>query len=138
MGFFPLGTTAIGGRSLILGALDMITPYSGVDKEFDKVIKHLEKALVWPRWVDEGHPDSKHGKKVFYEARHAAKHLEKLLAQDEKKREKAEKGNKGKKRPQKFSGVFLFCVGCCCRVGGCGGLVTSGVNLGLCRAFLLP
>ena len=88
--------TVLGGRSLIEAAAVKLGFVDSDDKEFEKTVKHLDKALLWDKWIDEGHPDTKHGKKVFDEIRHAVKHLEKLLSENEKKAEKEEKGNKGK------------------------------------------
>jgi hypothetical protein len=65
----------LGGRSLIEAAAVELGSVEVDDKEFDKAVKHLEKALPWDNWIDEGHPDTKHGKKVFDEVRHAIKHL---------------------------------------------------------------
>jgi hypothetical protein len=74
--------TVLGGRSLIAAAADGLSAVSGDDKEFAHILKHLDKALSDDHWADNLHPDSKHGKKVFDEARGAIKDLEKLLRED--------------------------------------------------------
>ena len=73
--FTTISDTVLGGRSLIEAAAVELGSVDVDDKEFDKAVKHLEKALPWDNWIDEGHPDTKHGKKVFDEVRHAIKHL---------------------------------------------------------------
>ena len=54
-----------------------------IDKEIDKIIKHIQRSLEDKKngslWIDDWHIVVKHGKKVFHEEHTAVKHMQKEI-----------------------------------------------------------
>jgi hypothetical protein len=48
-----------------------------IDKETDRIIKHIQNSLKGSLWIDDWHLAVKHGKKIFHEEHTAVKHIQK-------------------------------------------------------------
>jgi PKD repeat protein len=73
---FTFDVKVLGGRELIAEAMRVIAPFDDGTKatdDIEKALKELEDAIDWDLWLDEVHPEPKHGHKIFSEQKKAIK-----------------------------------------------------------------